>query len=507
MSVIVALCVLASPVAAQHFPADDELTLMLRYIVEDHRIPGIVLGVLEADGTTRVVSWGTSGPDARPVGPRSVFEIGSINKTFTATLLAHMVLRGEVALEDPVSKYLPDSVEVPARSGREITLLNLATHTSGLPRLPDNHVPASMADPYADYTIDKLYTFLSNHELRRDPGAYYEYSNLGYGLLGHALARAAGTTYRALLQQRILDPLGMDMTGYALDGELAEWMTRGHSRGSVVPYWFGTEAIDGAGGLRSNAEDMLKYLKANAGSPATPLSAAMRMAQERRVEREENVEAGFSWAWRMTPGQPAVVTHSGGTGGFRTQIALDPERGIGTVLLTNTDNFAENLAVELLYPEPPPPDWRSEPEPADLEKYEGRYAGPSGSAYFIRAEPAGHLTYQPVGAARARLYTKPDGSFYVLTGPWSVRFEEDGNGRVRRIELFVDEREPAQMNLRLEARKVSDAMPAPADIASGTVGSTFSVAWIGVPLALLVVLVLLFIVLVRVRSARAPHIH
>ena len=123
-------------------------------------------------------------PGARPLGPRSVFEIGSINKTFTGTLLADMVNKNEVALADPISKYLPAGVTAPSRNGRSITLLDLATHRSGLPRLPDNHTPADRANPYADYTIEKLYAFLSKHELRRDPGAEGEYSNLGSGTAG-----------------------------------------------------------------------------------------------------------------------------------------------------------------------------------------------------------------------------------------------------------------------------------------------------------------------------------
>ncbi len=110
--------------AQQHFPADNDLELMLRYLVEDKETPAIVLGVLEADGSTRLVSYGSAGPDALPLGPRSVFEIGSITKTFTGTLLAHMVAQGEVELEDPVSRYLPPSAEVPTFGQREITLLD-----------------------------------------------------------------------------------------------------------------------------------------------------------------------------------------------------------------------------------------------------------------------------------------------------------------------------------------------------------------------------------------------
>ena len=138
---------------------------MLRYLVEDGEAEGIVVGFLEANDSTRVVSFGSSGPDARPLGPRSVFETGSVGKTFTATLLADMVLSGEVALDDPVSDYLPESVTVPALGGREITLLDLATHRSGLPRNPGDHEPADPEDPYADCTVETIYDFLSSHDL------------------------------------------------------------------------------------------------------------------------------------------------------------------------------------------------------------------------------------------------------------------------------------------------------------------------------------------------------
>jgi CubicO group peptidase (beta-lactamase class C family) len=277
--------VLLPPVAAQtrYFPDNEDVTVMLRYLVEDGETPGILLGFVEADGSTRVVSYGSAGTGAKPLGPRSVFEIGSINKTFTGTLLAHMAAKSEVALTDPISKYLPKGVTAPTRSGKEITLLDLATHSSGLPRLPDNLKPADMTNPYADYTVEKLYAFLSSHQLRRDPGAESEYSNLGVGLLGHLLARAAGTSYENLVRQRILTPLGMTMTGYPLEGNIAEWMTKGHNpQGKVVPYWFATEAIQGAGGLRSNLEDMLKYLKANMTPPNSDLGRALRAAHEQR---------------------------------------------------------------------------------------------------------------------------------------------------------------------------------------------------------------------------------
>jgi CubicO group peptidase (beta-lactamase class C family) len=144
------LLFLPNPAQAQHFPSDEDVELVLRYLVEDGKAEGIVVGFLEANDLTRVVSYGTPGPGARPLGPRSVFEAGSIGKTFTATLLSHMVLSGEVALDDPVLDYLPEGVTAPALGGREITLLDLATHRSGLPKNPGNHQPADPDNPYAE---------------------------------------------------------------------------------------------------------------------------------------------------------------------------------------------------------------------------------------------------------------------------------------------------------------------------------------------------------------------
>ena len=165
-----AALLLPGAAGAQHFPSDEDLSALIRSRVEEGRAVGIVLGVVEADGSTRIVAYGDAGPNARPLGAESVFEIGSVTKVFTATLLADMVARGEVSFSDPVSDYLPDEVTMPSRGGREITLLDLSTQHSGLPRLPGNMSPADMSNPYADYTVEQLYTFLSGHELRRDIG-------------------------------------------------------------------------------------------------------------------------------------------------------------------------------------------------------------------------------------------------------------------------------------------------------------------------------------------------
>ena len=178
----------ATLATAQHFPSSEDIANLIRSRVEEGRVVGIVVGVMEADGTTFIAAYGDAGAEARPLGQRSVFEIGSISKVFTGILLADMVAQGEVSLSDPVSKYLPDGVTMPSRGGREITLLDLSVHHSGLPRLPDNMSPADPANPYADYSVEQMYSFLSGYELQRDIGSQYEYSNFSTGLLGHVLA-------------------------------------------------------------------------------------------------------------------------------------------------------------------------------------------------------------------------------------------------------------------------------------------------------------------------------
>jgi CubicO group peptidase (beta-lactamase class C family) len=189
-----AVCLLSlqcAAAAAQSFPQDSVIQAMIDERVGRVGAVGVVVGVLEADGTIRTFEAGSAGAGRAPLGPLSVFEIGSLTKVFTGTLLADMVRRGEGRLEDPVAKYLPETVIVPARNGSEIRLVDLGTHRSGLPRMPSNFRPADPNNPYADYTPGLLYGFLTQHQLRRDIGAEAEYSNLGVGLLGHALTLRA----------------------------------------------------------------------------------------------------------------------------------------------------------------------------------------------------------------------------------------------------------------------------------------------------------------------------
>ena len=424
-TVIVAVALLMpASIAAQQFPTNEDLTTMLRYHVEDQGIPGMVMGVLEPDGSTRIVSYGSAGPDTKPLGPQTLFEIGSITKLFTATILADMVAKGEVALDDPISKYLPDGVTAPTRGGYEITLLDLSTHHSGLPRLPDNMDPADSTNPYTDYTVERLYAFLASHELRRDIGLEFEYSNLGMGLLGHVLGLAAGRSFPDLVQERILDPLDMTATTFAHD---SEWLSKGHNQdGGVVPYWtISTSPIAGAGGLQSNAEDMLKFLKANVGDPTNDLERAMRSAQVLQRQIDDDAGIGLNWTVR-TRGDVKILGHGGGTAGFHTRLGFDPSNGAGFIVLAN-GAYSDDIGPDMLvYGRIQ----HAEVEvPADvLESYMGQYRFGENAMTVGRDGDA--LTVQLGGNVRFRMYPTSTTEFYVKRTVWQFQFDDPASGDV-----------------------------------------------------------------------------
>ena len=373
---LLAIVAFTVPVAAQHFPSDSELLELIRTRVEEGRATGIVVGVLEADGTRRIQAYGEAGPGAMPLSAETVFEIGSITKAFTGILLADMAADGLLALEDPLQTHVPESVTVPSRGDRPIRLVDLSTHRSGLPRLPDNLQPSDMSNPYADFTVQMMYDFLSGHALRRDVGSEYEYSNLAAGLLGHVLALRNGSDYETLVKERLLRPLGMENTGITLTPAMERNLAKGHDQsGEVVPYW-DIPTLAGAGALRSDMNDMLDFIEANLGEPQSDLERSMRTSHEVR-ESTGGALVGLNWHVQVH-GDDRTVWHNGGTAGFRTFAGFDPDRGVGVVVLTNSAHGADDIGFHLINddapltpaPEPPAEPGSPEEELAFAARYE-----------------------------------------------------------------------------------------------------------------------------------------
>src|SRR5450432_1482309 len=321
---------------AKGFPSDSALLSVIKQRVEEKRSAGIVVGILEPDGRTRIVAFGDPGPGQPPLDGNSVFEIGSISKVFTATVLAELVKEGKVKLEDPVQKYLPPSVHVPSRSDKLITLGTLSEQNSGLPRIPTNFHPADQANPYADYSVQQMYDFISGYRLTRDPGALFEYSNIGVALLVHALSLSSGQTYEEMERKRVWEPLKMTNTAITLTPWMRQYLARGHDdNGAVVKNW-DMPAFAGAGAIRSTTVDMLKFASANLHPERGTLQEAMAFAHEVRSSAGgPNASIGLNWiiAKRSTT---SIVWHNGGTGGYSTFLGLDPAKKTAVVVMTNT---------------------------------------------------------------------------------------------------------------------------------------------------------------------------
>jgi CubicO group peptidase (beta-lactamase class C family) len=248
---------------------------------------------------------------------------------FTGTLLADMVARGEVSLGYPVVEYLPKGVTMPARAGREITLADLSTHPSGLPNLPDNLVPRDMSNPYADYTFALMYDFLSEHELRRDIGSEFEYSNLGVGLLGHVLARHAETDYESLVRERIFEPLGMSMSTITLSGDTKAPMVRGHDAQDAATAGLGLFSpgrLSAAEAPGPNWSDSLRSVRKH-GSENSALSSPPHRVRSRPTSRLWS-SATFCMQQATRPARRTADPDSRGKSGMTTRSSRASPRRI-----------------------------------------------------------------------------------------------------------------------------------------------------------------------------------
>jgi CubicO group peptidase (beta-lactamase class C family) len=330
----------------------DAVDVLAERAMRSGRRIGLVVGCLQG-GERRVVGYGRLRADAPdlPDGG-TIFEIGSVTKVFTGLLLADLAKQGLVGLDEPLAGHLPAGVQVPTFKGRQVTLGDLASHAGGLPRDPKGTLGRWLRDrrnPYAALSVEELYAGLARTRLQRRPGQRVKYSNLGAGLLGQALANAAGQPYEELVRGRICRPLGMPDTMIAPTGEQAARLATGHTRRGRPAPPLQLPALAGAGALRSTATDLLRLLRANLEPARTLLAAQLERTQQPRLRMARHAEVGLGWLiahppWAAGP----VLWHNGGTGGFRSFAALARETGTAVVVLSNTARSVDRLGLRLL---------------------------------------------------------------------------------------------------------------------------------------------------------------
>jgi len=437
-------------------PTDDEIRAILAARVEARETPGIVVGLISPAGQRIIAAGRTSLDGGTDVDGDTVFEVGSVSKVFTGLLLADMVHRGEVRLDDPISKYLPASVRAPARDGKSITLLNLATHRSGLPRLPDNLAPRDERNPYADYTFDNLCAFLSDYTLTRDIGEQYEYSNLGMGLLGSLLARRAGTSYEALLTDRVLRPLGMTDTVITLPPRLRARMAAPYNASLEPDHTWEFDALAGCGAIRSTVRDLLKLVAANLQLTPTDLWPALQSMQQPVASTTiPYTRIGISWHITDRDGK-RLIWHNGQTGGYHSFVGFDATNKMGVVLLCNSGSDQDDIGFHLLNPSRPLKKPKKKAADgvvtlaaADLDRCVGRYQLAPGIFFDLKRDGP-HLMARLTGQSYYEIYPKSKTDFFYKVVDAQITFNGDASGKVQSLTLH-------QNGADQTADKISDA--------------------------------------------------
>lgn len=399
-----------------NLPSDAEIKKILTERIAGENGVDIVVGIIGPQGR-RIVSAGNANGD-------TAFEIGSVAKVFTALLLADMARLGEVGLNDPVAKY------VPALSGHSITLADLATHTSGLPFMPDEQAITSAG----------VYQSLARLP-RHDGAAAWDYSNLGYWLLGEALAERTGTDYESLVRQRVLQPLRLNDTVVTPSPSMLARLAAGHDASlqpaplaASIPRYSMMYAA-GVGWL-STTNDLLTYLAVALGYERSPLAPAMAtMLDTRRPIAGSASKQALGWVV-VGGGDDTLIVHDGGTLGYASSVAWDPKMRIGVVVLSNQVADVGDIARHLLRPSVPltKPTFVKHTEivldSKVLDSYSGRYEA-KGEGVFVIVRDGGALAIEAPsdwGLPKLRLRPESQFDFFVSELPLRVTFQTGSGG-------------------------------------------------------------------------------
>ncbi len=442
---LVCVPLLASPARAEPEAVSikDMIDPIAKVYVDSGVLMGAVIGVID-DTDEAVIGYGRfSAQKAETPDGDTIYEIGSVSKVFTGIMLAALAEEGVVKLDEPVADLLPTGVIVPSRATddgkRQIRLVELSTHTSALPRMPANFDPPDPERPYEHYTVERLYGFLSYHRLRREPGAQYEYSNLGAGLLGHALGLRSKHTYAALLRSRITKPLGMQSTHTLIPAAAVRKAAPPYTADGLPTKRWRFSTLQGAGAIRSSVNDMMKFARANLSPDESPLGKALKVAQQIHWRKEGADFAGVGLGWHAGPGR--VRMHSGATGGYHSFLVIDPDAKRAVVVLSNTatgqvDRLGRDVLLALRGKKIDLPRFRKPIEMTNeaLDAYTGTYE--LAPMFRIQVTREGNrLMAQATNQTKLRLWPAAENEFFYRVVEATVTFERNDDGDVTALVL------------------------------------------------------------------------
>ena len=382
----------------------------------------------------------------------TVYEIGSVSKVFTGLLLADAITQGKVQLDQPAGELLPSGVKMPQHEKLSITLQHLATHVSGLPRLPGNMKMANPNNPYADYTPQQMVAFLSGYRLPRAPGEKSEYSNLGMGLLGHLLALQAEKPYEKLMLDRITKPLGMSSTSITLNKKQQSRLAPPHTADGKLSTNWDLPTLAGAGG-----RDMLLLAKAHLSQPKNELGKAIELAWQVHQKPLAQGDFAMGLAWHIAQ-DGSTRWHNGQTGGYHSMIYISREFDAAVVLLTNTatgevDQLAEKIIQSLAGTTVEPRQFEKaiNVAPEVMQRYVGKYELAPGLVFTVTTKDK-QLFVQLTGQPALQVFARTETEWFLKVVKASVTFNVDRKGKCESVELF-------QNGVRQTAKRIDSEKP------------------------------------------------
>ncbi len=415
---------------------------MAESLVDAQYAVGFVVGTLK-DGEVWTKGYGEfeKGKGAPPDAD-TLFEIGSISKTFTGLLLADAVQRKLCTFDQPMRELLPPDVKFNADEDAPILLKHLTSHSSGLPRMPGNFAPKDPNDPYADYDDARMYSFLSSVHPAREPGDDYEYSNLAVGLLGQLMVRANhAASYEALLKERVCGPLGLKDTMITIPKALEPRFTPSYDANlDLVHHWTIT-ALAGAGAIRSTVNDMIAYARAQIDPTGTPLEDAIDLSHtvQYSVPKPSPMAKAIACGWHISTID--ALWHNGQVGGHHGFVAFHPGKQVATVVLSNTgcnliDALGDRVFCALIgiQKDPLPVKPAIPVDGKVLDRYVGTYKLNPLMKFTIARKDDG-LTAQLTGQPASRVFAQSPTKFVYRVVEATIDFEVDDKGAVKALVL------------------------------------------------------------------------
>lgn len=291
----------------------------------------LTVGIIR-NGEKEIITKYASKPNEEKNSSKLLYEIGSITKVFTSTLLAKAISEGKLTLDDPIMKFIPSLSKNKTLVKNPVTIRHLTTHTSGIPSIPNSlylkllFSKKTRSNPYIYISNEDILKFLEKHNFQKSKRKF-NYSNTGTGLLGYILTELYELDYETMIQKEITSPLNLSNTSIQIDEEQKTFLLQGHNNKSKPMSNWDFSSLEGAGALRSNASDLLLFLEAHMkGEPAY-------FTQTHDILYEDkNMAVGMNW---IVDQKRNVIWHNGGTGGYSSFMGFNKEKQIGVVVLSN----------------------------------------------------------------------------------------------------------------------------------------------------------------------------